>query len=270
MNPFSLESETFRILFEQHFAVVEKSAETAAQVEFITSVLAGSAEKKGLLEKADELVATMEDVYVRLEPAASMALEARDVPKRLFTAAQSKDFRDVLQTSMTEAGASAIQAVHQRAGELGVQIALEDLTERMTDALQQANVRVFGSESFADQFAVRKAAEAKVTALEAQLTAQVDQIKALKKAETERIAELAASEKARMTALAEAEKDRFGMATRYLAEAQGAAVKAATRRVIPALIFGVLVGVWASDQFLSNALYEIIFNETIPCAPVLR
>lgn len=270
MNPFSLESETFRILFEQHFAVAEKSAETAAQVEFITSVLAGSAEQKGLLEKAEELVSSMEDVYVRLEPAASMALEARETPKRLFTAAQSKDFRDVLQTSMTEAGTSAIEAVHQRAGELGVQIALEDLTERMTDALQQANVRVFGSESFADQFAERKAAEAKVRALEAQLAAQVDQLKALKKAETDRIAELAASEKARMAAIAESEKERYGIATRYLADAQGNAVKAATRRVIPALIVGVLLGVWLNDQFLSQALYQIVFNETIPCAPVLR
>lgn len=240
-------------------------------------LISGTANQPGLLSKADaineqlaQFVASVDDVFVRLGSAASLASEVRETPKRLLTAAESKDFRDVLENSMSAAGVAAVESIRQRAGEMAVNLLMDDLSDRMSDALEQANVRVFGSNSFADQHAARKAAESTVKSLQAQLDAQVEQIKALKSAEAIRIGELAAAEKARLEAIAESEKERYGIATRYLADAQGNAVKAATRRVIPALIVGVLLGVWLNDQFLSQALYQIVFNETIPCAPVLR
>lgn len=239
-------------------------------------LISGTEKTPGLLSKTDEIAAQLscfvsstDDVFMRLNAAASLSSEVRDLPNRLLTAAESKPFKDCLESSMAAAAATSIEAARASAWEIATDMATFDIQERLEKTLEAASRRMFGSDSLADQFAVRKKAERETKDLVAELEAANSQIKALKSAETARIGELAASEKARRVAISALEEERYLMATKYLATAQRAAVSAALRRFPVAVVLGIFIGVWASNQFVGPAVYEFLFKASAPCAPGL-
>lgn len=64
MNPFDLESETFRILYQNYYALAGKAEETANKIAEAASLLEGNGESDGLL---DQVVGAREGLAEALE-----------------------------------------------------------------------------------------------------------------------------------------------------------------------------------------------------------
>lgn len=221
-------------------------------------LISGSPSSPGLLHKADEVsqqvaqaISSVHDVFVRLHSAASLESEVKELPLRLISTADSRQFRDSIKAAMSEEGIAAIESVRERAGEMAVEIAVDDLRDRLQTALDAANAKIFGSESFSEMFAQRKKAERQVKALEEDLAAASERVRVLHEAD-KNLAKTRAGDRKAAQEFAFEEAQKIG------------------RKWAGILIAGFLAGVIASNAYIAPAVYEFVFKTSTPCAVPAR
>ncbi len=153
MNPFSLEAETFRILFDLQLGVADRFSDVAGRLENVDLMLRGTDKTGGVLQNLRELSEKVEkssEVLSAFEAEGLkkllVALNERvaELPGQLLKSADDQQLKEMLQETISSALQSSIKDAREKAFRVGFELAVDDLkplVRKVSDEVFGGSVR---------------------------------------------------------------------------------------------------------------------------------